>query len=158
MFAIFFEILAVISGIIALVVSMKLNPKTKLSSLMISSFYETKNCSILFKILMSLFYIFNTIAFYLYVGPLGILFIIGLLSVITKPTSNSHLLSSFIVIFIYSFVNIIHNYLIPINYLPFLAFFYVMNSYIKTRSNTIGLIFLIFSTSVLMLINVLVIF
>lgn len=157
MFAIFFEILAVLSGAVALFISLKLNPQVKISKLMISSFYETKNCEVYFKVFMTLFYVFNSIAFYFYIGPVGILFAIGLISVITKPESKIHLLCSFIVILIYGFVNVIRNNLFLLNYLSVLAMIHVFYSYFKMRKNTVALIYLISLTAILMLVNILVV-
>ncbi len=157
MLAVFFEILAVVFGTAALATSLKLNPHVKISKLMISSFYESKRGATCFKILMALFYCFNTLAFYLYVGPVSLIFAAGLLSVITKPVAKTHLFTSFLVLIFYGLVNVTYNPRIYINYVPIVISLYVILTYFKTRSNAVGSVLLILTSAILMLVNILVV-
>src|SRR3989344_3614003 len=157
MLAVIFEILAVIFGTIDLFTANKLTPQINFIKAMVSHYYEIDNCKKIFSILMSLCYVFNTIALFYYIGPMGLVFIFSLLSVVTNPYSKLHLVSSFLPFLLYGLASVIYRPLLLINYLPILGLIYALYTYKKYRTNSVGLIMIVYSAAALMLINILVV-
>jgi len=147
------EAASVIFGSIALVVPKLLNPKVKFTCIAISEFSDFDNCKNVYRFSLALCYLTNSIALYLYIGPIGLLFLTTLISVFAKCSTKLHLITAFIGFSLYSVANIIYNPLFLFNYLPLLAFLYTIATYLNKKVDSIGLVCLTYSAAILMILN-----
>lgn len=157
MLAVIFEILAVIFGTIALFAPKLLNPEIKFSDTMISKFATLKNCGTIYRFVMSICFLFNAAALYFYIGSIGLFFLTSLFALIIDPGSKVHLFCAFIAFLIYSFSSVIYNPSFLLNYLPIFGLIYAVFTFRKNKSDSLGIVFLVYSAAALMLINILLI-
>ncbi len=157
MLAVFFEILAVVFGTKGLVVPKILYPEIKFTDSIISQFATLKKCGIIYRALMALCFIFNSVALYFYIGPIGLLILVGLVALIIDYGSKIHLTTILFTLTLYGFSSVIYNPWFGLNYLPVLGLIYAIISFRKNKSDSVGIVFLVYSSAALMLINILVV-
>jgi hypothetical protein len=137
---IIFELLAVISGTIAIASPKFFYPKIKYHNFELSASTDYPQCRNIYRFFLFWCYLLNTIASFLYIGPLGLLFFVCFISLFTRYGSKVHLLSSSLAFLLYALESVIYRPDLVVNYFPLLGYLLTVYTFTKNHSNALGLI------------------